>query len=43
MGYAAASQKFSLPPNGSQLVTFELIPLEKAQLEDTSDPPGAKV
>ena len=42
-GYASAAKEFILPPNGAQLVSFELVPLEKAQLEVTSDPPGATV
>ena len=43
MGYASAAKEFVLPPNGTQMMTFDLTPLEKAQINVTSTPLGATI
>jgi formylglycine-generating enzyme required for sulfatase activity len=43
IGYASAAKEFVLSPNGTQMMTFDLTPLEKAQINVTSIPPGASI
>ncbi len=43
IGYASAAKEFILTPNGNQMMTFDLTPLEKAQINIASNPPGASI
>ncbi len=43
IGYASAAKEFVLSPNGTQMMTFDLTPLEKAQINVTSTPTGASI
>ncbi len=43
VGYASVAKEFVLSPNDTQMMTFNLTPLEKVQIKVVSSPPGASI